>query len=426
MICRDIFYKIIELIQENCGGNLITDIIETGKPSFKEKAISLKYSELELVLGLKVNKDVIHNILVRLGFTLNKNKTSVDCIAPSFRPDITREIDIIEEVARIIGYDSITPDENLYGTYNYNNLDTENNIDNLKKDMASLGFHQIYSNSLQSRVVSSISGKNPIKMLNPLNEKMGYLRSSLIPGLLYASDFNIKNNYTDFRLFELGMIHNRFKVNNGFSELRSLAFIMHGLEKKKSIHHEDIKEDLYNLKGVLSAIFEQKYKLDLKLIKYDHIGYDLAHIIKINNVEVGALGIINKNYFKEMKINYELIYGCEINLSAIEDMLDKKMVYEKINVFPKIKRDLNLLLNIDQEVGLVSDLIFKKGNGLIKKCFPINIFEDTKLIGKNLKSVTYSITFQHKSKTLKDKDVNIIIDKIISTSETKFNAILRT
>ena len=132
------------------------------------------------------------------------------------------------------------------------------------------------------------------------------------------------------------------------------------LEKKKSIHHEDIKEDLYNLKGVLSAIFERKYKLDLKLIKYDHIGYDLAHIIKINNVEVGALGIINKNYFKEMKINYELIYGCEINLSAIERMLDKKMVYEKINVFPKIKRDLNLLLNIDQEVGLVSDLIFKK------------------------------------------------------------------
>ena len=427
LVCRDIFNKIIELIQENCGGTLITDIIEKGKRSIKKKVIELKYLELELVLGLKIKKEVIHNILNRLGFIINKNKTSVNCVAPSFRPDITREIDIIEEVARIIGYDSIIPDKNLYGTYNYNCLDPESNIDHLKKYLANLGFHQIYSNSFQSEEVSSISGKNPIKMLNPLNEKMGYLRSSLIPGLLYASDFNIKNNNNDFRLFELGMIHEKVKTkNNDFFESRSLAFIMHGLEQKRSIHHQDIKEDLFNLKGILSAIFQKKYKLNLKLIDNDYIGYDFAHIIKINNLEVGALGIINKSYFKEMKINYELIYACEINLSVIEKMLDKKKVFKKINVFPKIKRDLNLLLDINQEIGQVSDLILKNGKDLIKECIPVNIFKDPDLIRKKLKSVTYSITFQHKSKTLKDKDVNLIIDKIISTSETKFNAILRT
>ena len=427
LVGRDVFNKIIELIQENCGGKLITGIIEKGKRSIKKKVIELKYSEIELVLGLKIKKDVIHNILFRLGFSINKNKTSVNCVAPSFRPDITREIDLIEEVARMIGYDSIIPDENLYGTYNYNCLDTENNIDYLKKYISNLGFHQIYSNSLQSRVVSSISGKNSIKMLNPLNEKMGYLRSSLIPGLLYASDFNIKNNNIDFRLFELGMIHEKVKTkNNALIESRSLAFIMHGLEKKRSIHHEGIKEDLFNLKGILSAIFEKKYKLNLKLIKNKYIGYDQAHVIKINNLDVGALGIINKSYFKEMKINYELIYACEINLSVIEKMFDKKKIFKKINVFPKIKRDLNFLLNINQEIGIVSDLILKNGKGLIKDCIPVNIFKDPDLIRKNLKSVTYSITFQHKSKTLKDKDVNLIIDEIISTSETKFNAILRT
>jgi len=127
-----------------------------------------------------------------------------------------------------------------------------------------------------------------------------------------------------------------------------------------------------------------------------------------------------------MKINYELIYACEINLSVIEKMFDKKKIFKKINVFPKIKRDLNFLLNINQEIGIVSDLILKNGKGLIKDCVPVNIFKDPDLIRKKLKSVTYSITFQHKSKTLKDKDVNLIIDEIISTSETKFNAILRT
>ncbi len=90
--------------------------------------IELKYSELELVLGVKVEKKIVHNILVRLGFSIIKNKECVNCIAPSFRSDITREIDIIEEVARMIGYDSIRSDENLYGMYNYKSLDNESNI----------------------------------------------------------------------------------------------------------------------------------------------------------------------------------------------------------------------------------------------------------------------------------------------------------
>jgi phenylalanyl-tRNA synthetase beta chain len=427
LICRKIFYKIIELIQENCGGELITDIIESGEQLYKDKLIKLKYSKLELVLGLKVEKKVVLNILVRLGFSIIKSDKSVNCIAPSFRPDILREIDIIEEIARMIGYDSIISDENLYGTYNYKSLDNENNIDLLKKYVSSLGFHQIYSNSLQSEVVSRISGKKPIKMINPLSQKMSYLRTSLIPGLLYASNFNIKNNTVDFRLFELGMVHRKDQESiNKVLETRSLAFIMHGLEKRKSIYYEDIKEDLFNLKGVLIAIFEKKFNLNLKLIKNKYIGYDQAHKIIINNIVVGAMGIINENYFEDMKINYGLTYGCEINLTAIEKMLNKGKRFKKINVFPKIKRDLNFLLDINQEIGLVSDLILKNGKGLIKSCLPINIFEDPDLIGKNLKSVTYSITFQHKLKTLKDKDVNLIIDEIISSSSTNFNAILRT
>ena len=427
LICEDIFFKIIELIQEDCGGELITDTIRSGKKSYKEKVIKLKYSELELVLGLKVEKKIVHNILERLGFSIIKNKESLDCIAPSFRSDITREIDIIEEVARMIGYDSIISDENLYGTYNYKSLDNESNIDNLKKYISNLGFHQIYSNSLQSEIVSRISGKNSIKMINPLSEKMGYLRTSLIPGLLYASNLNIKNNTVDFRLFELGMVHKKSEENiNGVLETRSLAFIMHGLEKRKSIYHEDIKEDLFSLKGILQAIFEKKFNLGLKLVKNEHIGYDQAHKIIINNLEVGIMGIIKENYFKDMKINYELIYGCEINLTSIEKMLNQRKVFKKINVFPIIKRDLNFLLAINQEIGPVSDLIIKNGKGLIKSCLPINIFKDTDLIGKDLKSVTYSITFQHKSKTLKDKEVNLIIDEIISSSSTNFNAILRS
>ena len=427
LICVKAFCRIVELVENITGGMLVASNHKTIIDEYKIKKITLRYSELELVIGKNIDKNLIKNILIRLGFDLIEKEFVLECKPPSYRPDILREIDIIEEIARIVGYDFIDSDENLYGLFNYKNHDEESNIDLLKNYISNMGFHQIYSNSLQSETVSKISGKTPIKMMNPLNENMGFLRTSLIPGLLKVSETNIKNSIFDFRLYELGNVHERIGQGlKGIKETKHLAFILHGMEKKKSIYFDPIEEDLFNLKGVLIAVFSKKFNLRVDFIQKSCKGFEHSCIIKLNRIEIGAMGYISKNIIKEMNFNLKNVIGCELDLNPIEKMLDTKKVFKSINFYPKIKRDLNFILKDGQHTGPISELIIKIGKGVIINCEPINIFNNSKLIEKNYKSVTYALEFQHPSRTLEDRDVNLLIDEIISSTKTNFNAILRS
>jgi phenylalanyl-tRNA synthetase beta chain len=256
---------------------------------------------------------------------------------------------------------------------------------------------------------------------------MSFLRTSLIPGLSKASDLNIKNNKRDFRIFELGNVHERIGSGlKGIKEEKYLALIIHGMQNRKSLFNEDIAEDLFNLKGTLIAVFSSRFNLKIEFIEKDYIGFDHSYVIKINKQEVGALGIISDKILRKMEIDIDILFGCEINLTPIQKMLKGKKVFNSINIYPKIKRDLNFILSEKQEVGPISDLIIKVGKGIITFCNPTNIYKDPVLIGENLKSVTYSIEFQHHSRTLEEKDVSSIIQEIISSANTQFDAILRT
>ena len=127
-----------------------------------------------------------------------------------------------------------------------------------------------------------------------------------------------------------------------------------------------------------------------------------------------------------MNLDLDFVIGFEINLEPIMNMLHRKKAFKPISAYPVIPRDLNLVMPKEQEVGAVIDLIFKKGKKLVVDAKPVNIFFDTKSIGEEMKSVTFSITFQHTSKTLEDKDVTPVINEIIRVAEEEFLAKLRT
>ena len=116
-------------------------------------------------------------------------------------------LDIIEEIARIYGYDNIPVDNSLYGIYTFHQTDFYSNLQHIRESLSGLGFYQIYSNSLQSENIANISKNNSVPMMNPLSKDMSFLRTSLLPGLLKAADFNIKNSSSSFKLYELGSVH---------------------------------------------------------------------------------------------------------------------------------------------------------------------------------------------------------------------------
>ncbi|MBT7823041.1 MAG: phenylalanine--tRNA ligase subunit beta [Candidatus Marinimicrobia bacterium] len=421
------FWRVVSLLQELADGELSSEMIDIYPNAITPKTITLRRSELDLVLGHTVECKEVDRILESIGFESSYTENDWTCTPPSFRPDIEREIDVIEEIARMVGYDTIPADENIYGVFRYENPDPEIKIDPIRSTLVSFGFHQIYSNSLQNERDSSLSGKMAIKMMNPLSQEMAFLRTSLLPGLMKAADYNIKHGHSDLRLFELANIHERVEDGLiGIKEFKFLSGIIHGEESQKTVHENARVESLFSLKGILAGLFNGKLNMKFELKRENVFGFDYAQSILINRQKVGVMGRLSTEWIDKMNLDLDMIFGFEINLEPLLKMLGRNKQFKAISSFPKITRDVNLVMPESQPVGPIVDAMIKKGNNLIIAVKPIDVFSDESALGAGMKSVTFSLDFQHQSKTLEDKDVSPVINDILHLAEKKFNAKLRS
>ena len=425
--CDTAFWRVVSLIKDLTGGELVSDAIDVYPKKINKKKVVMRKEELELVLGLRIDNETISRIFNDLGIQNESKENTWTCLIPTYRPDISREIDLIEEIARIYGFENIPPDYSLNGTFRFDNPDPEKILHDIRQTLVGLGFHQVYSNSLQSEKEAGLTNHEPVGMMNPLNKEMGFLRTSLIPGLIKAADMNIKNSTSQFRIFELGHVH--FKDDsslNGVDERKILSGLAIGDIIGENVHSGSEEEDLFSVKGLLSSLFEKKLSMRMELeVDDEDSGFELSRSIRLNKQKVGRLGRISKDWIDSMGLDLEKAYGFEIDLEPIKQMLDKRKTFKKIIPYPKVIRDLNLVIPKEQEVGLIMEIFHKYGKKLITQSEAVNVFEDEETVGDGLKSVTFSLIFQDPSKTLEDKDVNPIIDEIIRVAEKTFDAKLR-
>ena len=421
----DTFWRVINLVEEYAGGVFDGDFIDYYPEKIKVDSITIRKSEIELLLGVKIEYDFITKTLNGLGFSLTEENGIFHCIPPTNRPDITREVDIIEEIARIYGYNNIPTDNSLYGRYSFHETDSYTNLQNIRETLSGLGFHQIYSNSLQSKNIANISMDNAVPMINPLNNDMSFLRTSLLPGLVKAADFNIKNSSSSFKLFELGSVHTQSgnKLTDIKESLR-LSGILVGNENSENVHSEIIPYDLFSIKGYVYALLDEKLKLRSSLNECEKNLYDKSYHIIVNKAVIGTLGKLSSDLFDTLKIGKHDIFGFDMDIDMILCHNEPKK-YIPINLYPKITRRINLLLDILDSVDPILTIIEKKGGNNLVNVRPVEIFQDNDSLGENKKSVTFEMVFQDSEKTLEDKDVNPIIDEIIDIADKKFNAKLR-
>tara|TARA_S200000501_G_scaffold378011_1_gene438662 strand:+ start:22377 stop:24773 length:2397 start_codon:yes stop_codon:yes gene_type:complete len=427
------FWRVVNLLEKYGGGKLVSNLTDMYPESVKVSKVLLRQSEIFEVLGIEITNKTISNILksLEINFVYEKSDKSWNCELPSFRPDISREIDLIEEIARIFGYDQIPSDQNIFGTYRFEKIDPESIFENLRDAFRGMGFHQVYSNSLQSSVVSGLDSNNPsVKIINPLSKEMEYLRSSLIPGLLIASDYNLKNGSPDLRFFELANVHQKINAEKGglknINELKFLTGILHGNHILNSIHEEKTRENFFTLKGVLSVLFEDILKIpfNLELVKKD-TAFDYQMSIVVNNLHLGEMGVISSAWIKKLNLDIKEVFAFEINLNKLLEIIPSKKDFSNIISVPKIIRDINLVMKKDQETGSIVKMMLQEGKKYLKSVIPVDIYNDHKTIGEKFKSVTFELHFQSDIITLEDKDVNPIIDDIIRIANNNFNAKLR-
>ena len=425
--CINAFSRVVSLICEVTKGELVSEVIDEYPNQIIPRKVNLRRSEIDLVLGYHIEDEIISETLSLLEFEYTIKNNMWNCIIPTFRPDIEREIDIIEEVARITGFDLIPSDENIYGAFKYQHPDSGDVFNKIRNSLSSCGFHQIYSNSLQNEREAYASGINAIPMLNPLNTEMGFLRTSLIPGLIKAADFNVKNGAKSFRIYELGNVHHF--MGEGISNMIEFQFmsgLIFGERNEASVHYDSTPETIYDIKGLLSFLFSNRLGMNVRYKNGKNYAMDHAQTIFVNGQDIGQYGRLSEFFLRDFGYHFpRSIYGFEINFKPIREMMGKNKIFMKINLYPTIDRDLNFVLKHDQPVGEVLDAIYRLGKHLITEANPKNIYFDPVTLGEGLKSVTFSLVFQHSSKTLEDSDVNPIIDEIVTFAEKKFYAKLR-
>ncbi len=415
------FYRIVELLEELAGGELCSEMVDAYPGKVELPTIRLRQSRLNSIAGYDHSTDFVETTLKSLGVTIEKVKEGEwDCVPPSFRPDLEREIDLIEDIIRVYGYDVVESAEKYHGIFNVDIPDPQAYLTAYFQKLVGMGFHQCYNNSLQSVEVAESMSTATVSVINPLSEQMSVLRTSLIPGLLKTADFNTKNGIKNLRLFEHGQVHHR--EAEGFDGLREtfvLSGLMIGVETEKSIHGETERhESMFSLKGVLSQLLGVKFSLTPN----DHSSFSTGFFIEGNKETLGTAGKLSPKYIESLGLDLDEVYAFEINLDLIQP---KKIVYQSISVYPSIERDINFVMDEEIKVGDIEKLISRRSKGLIKTIVPTDIFRHDSL-GAGKKSIVFRITFQSDNRTLEDKEITPIIEEIISVASSKIGAKLRS
>ncbi|MEO8233041.1 MAG: phenylalanine--tRNA ligase subunit beta [Ignavibacteriota bacterium] len=418
------------LVAELADGKIANGIIDVYPNVITPKEIELRFSRTTKILGYEVPSEKIKNILSRLGLALkvlDDDKLLVS--VPTFRPDIEREIDLIEEIARIHGYDNIPTVSKINITLEKKTDETE--ADEIIRQAANaLGFFEMINNPLQSEKDAALTG-SPIKISNPLSADMECLRTSLLSGALITISKNIKQGVKDLMMFEIGDTFNKVNDNeiksfDDFKETQKLLFVISGNDATKTWNTDEKGTDFYLLKGLVDS-FLSRVTLDNVLIDSY---YSTANVIyayyltkSLKEVEMGAGGKVKSEVLKQFYINQD-VYCFEFDLTALKAIQSNQKTYTEPLKYPKIIRDFGFVLDKSVKYLDIRDFIKKKSSQLLKEVSVFDVFESDS-IGLNKKSLAFTLEYYDANRTLTEDEVESDFNSLISLITKEFSAQLR-
>ena len=419
-----------QLVAELTGGKIANGIIDVYPDVIYPKEIELRFSRTTKILGYEVPSDKIKNILSRLGLALkvlDEDKLLVS--VPTFRPDIEREIDLIEEIARIHGYDNIPTVSKINITLEKKTDETE--IDEkIRQAATALGFFEMINNPLQAEKDAALTG-SPIKISNPLSADMECLRTSLLSGGLITVSKNIRQGVKDLKLFEIGDTFNKvndkeIKSFDDFKETQKLLFVISGNDAAKTWNTDEKETDFHLITGLVDSFL---CKLTLDNVLIDSY-YSTANVIyayyltkSFKEVEIGAGGKVKSEVLKQFDINQD-VYCFEFDLSALKAVQSNQKIYTEPLKYPKIIRDFAFVLDKSVKYLDVKDFIKKKSSQLLKEVSVFDLFESDSL-GADKKSLAFSLEYYDANRTLTEDEVESDFNNLISLITKEFKAQLR-
>ena len=415
---RTAITQAIKLIEEITGGKKIGSLLEHYPNKIEDAKIIFRYSKLDQILGVKIHREKIKEILKSLEIkAVNDIADGLELAVPAYRADVTREIDVIEEILRIYGYNKVDAPQKISFTPVKLSFDDQDALENSwARTLQSNGFNEVMNNSLTSVKDET----NAVKLLNPLSKELTFMRKSLLEGLLENTIYNINRKNQDIKFFELGKIYHK---KEKYEERKQLAILISGRTYSENWLMPKSASDFYMLKAYVKVLFD-KLNLETEEISLedDRFGDALEIISKGNTI--ARLGKVSPKLLKEYDIDQDCFYA-EIEIETVQKLRSKEnFKFVDIPKFNKIRRDLALLVDKNVNYAELYKLAKKNPSKYLKNINLFDVYE-----GKNLpegkKSYALSFELLNEEKTLEDKDITEVMDSLIKNFKKEFNAELR-
>jgi len=428
-----------DLLSKISGYRTDAGIYDNYEKTTRERKLDLRLSRIKNVLGKEIAAKDVSEILSGLKIRNRQNSTDeniIEAVVPSFRfEDLEREIDLIEEIARIHGFDkfeSVPPQSNLKkGRHTY----YQKTIKSIRQSLCDIGLYEVINYSFiggpwieKLKLTTAQGYKDSIRILNPINEDFALLKTSPMPLMIRNLLNNINHGIKDMGIFEITKIFRKKEGSKLPDEINTLGVMLTGKINSKGWNGQDKNYDFYDIKGIMEYLFRQYFKnnnLIFKEKEYSFFHPVISADIYTGNddLKIGIIGKIHPLIIDSIELGQD-VYYLEINLDEFINNAEDSMYFESICAFPSIEIDIALVVDEPVKNSEIESEIKKAGSNLLKSIRLFDIYRG-KQIEDGKKSMAYSLTFLDRTRTLKDVEIEIVIKRILGNLDKKFKAKLR-
>ncbi|MGS2763659.1 phenylalanine--tRNA ligase subunit beta [Sinomicrobium sp. M5D2P9] len=416
------------LIQEVAGGEITSDVVDLYPKKFEDFQVFLHYEKINRLIGQNLPEEVIKSILSSLEIKVNNiTEAGMGLTIPSYRVDVQREADVIEEILRVYGYNNIKFGEKLNASVSNSSRFEDYKIQNKIADLlVARGFFEIMANSLTSPGYNALSDKikeeNNVTMLNPLSNDLSIMRRTLLFSGLEAIAYNANRKRGDLKLFEFGKSYHRFGEER--VENKHLALFFTGNKNEESWNTTTDKTGFFHAKGIVTAILERLGFEEMKFTPVKNDIFSEGITFNTDKIKLVDTGVVRTDILKAFDIKQEVLYADFYWDNILEHLQTSGMKYTDIPKFPEVRRDFALLLDTSVKFSDIYTTARQTESSLLKNINLFDVYEGDKL-PEGKKSYAVSFVFQDKNKTLTDKQVDKIMDKFREAFEKQLQAELR-
>lgn len=427
------------MIKDIAGGSISSGMVDVYPVKKDRVQLTLHYHTVDSLIGKTIPRQEISGILSDLDFEIHQQSVhSLVLSVPAYRVDVTREADVVEEVLRIYGYNNIELPGKLHSSLVLSPKPDKEKLQNVISDMlVSRGFFEIMSNSLTKGTYyesDGFSAERSVYILNPLSQDLNVMRQSLLFGGLEAIVYNQNRRVSDAKLFEFGNVYWRSEDSDreasllkGFGERMMLGLFLTGRSQPESWSVQETQVSFFDLKNAIDSIVKRLgiSGRSFQLVHDENAGvfaYQQSMVYK--GRETIIAGLLSNALTKRFDIRQQ-VFAAFIDWEHLIHLSGKQsLLYSEIGKFPEVRRDLALLVDVDTSFAAIEKLAFETERKKLKEVGLFDVYQDDKL-GKSKKSYAVSFVLQDESKTLNDKEIDGVMDRLSLAFQEQLGASIR-